>query len=278
MPNKVTFGIKNLHYALFTVNADGSVSYDTPVAVPGTVSIGLDQLGEMLEFYADDMLYYAGSENSGYQGPLEIAHVPDQFRIDIFGDTMSANGLLVENVDAIPKNVALLFEFSGDQRKRRVCLYNCSIQRPGIASQTNTNTKNINTSSMQVTASPRPDGIVRVFTTDQTNQTVYDNWYSSVPSPASAGVPQLSALTIAGVTLSPAFAAGTTRYSGTASAATGAITATAASGAAVAILVNGNSLASGGTANFNAGDNEVKIIVTKDGVSNTYTVNVNYAA
>lgn len=278
MPNKVTFGIKNLHYALFTVNADGSVSYDTPVAVPGTVSIGLDQLGEMLEFYADDMLYYAGSENSGYQGPLEIAHVPDQFRIDIFGDIMSANGLLVENVDAIPKNVALLFEFGGDQRKRRICLYNCSIQRPGIASQTNTNTKNINTSSMQVTASPRSDGIVRVFTTDQTNQTVYDNWYSSVPSPASAGVPQLSALTIAGVTLSPAFAAGTTRYSGTASAATGEITATAASGAAVAILVNGNSLASGGTANFNAGDNEVKIIVTKDGVSNTYVANVNYAA
>ena len=188
MPNKVTFGIKNLHYATFTVGADGSVIYDTPVPVPGTVKIGLDQLGEMIEFYADDVLYYTGSENSGYQGPLEIALVPDRFRIDVFGDTMSANGLLIENVGAQPKPVALLFEFSGDRKKRRVCLYNCTIQRPGIASQTNDKTKTINTSSMQVTASPRPDGVVRAFTTDSTDETVYNNWYTSVPSAASAGV------------------------------------------------------------------------------------------
>lgn len=278
MGNKVTYGIKNLHYATFTVNADGTVSYNTPVAVPGSVSIGLDQLGEMINFYADDMLYFAGSENSGYQGPLVIAHVPDQFRIDVFGDTVSANGLLVENINAIPKNVALLFELSGDQRKRRVCLYNCSIQRPGIASQTNTNTKTINTSSMQVTASPRPDGIVRVFTTDNTDATVYDNWYTSVPSAASAGVPQLSTLSIGNATLSPAFAAGTTQYTATASAATGAITATAPSGTAVAITVNGSSLASGGTATWAEGENIVKIRCTKDGVSNEYTVIVTYSA
>lgn len=278
MPNKVTFGIKNLHYATFTVGADGSVIYDTPVPVPGAVSIGLDQLGEMIEFYADDMLYYAGSENSGYQGPLEIAHVPDQFRIDVFGDAMSANGLLIENVGAQPKPVALLFEFSGDQKKRRVCLYYCSIQRPGIASQTNTNTKNINTRSMQVTASPRPDGVVRAFSTDSTDETVYNNWYTSVPSAASAGVPQLTALTIGSATLSPTFAAGTTQYTATTASATGAVTATAGAGVTVAITVNGNSIASGGTATWNEGENVVEITLTKDGVRNAYTVVVTYDA
>lgn len=278
MANKVTFGIKNLHYATFTVAGDGSVLYDTPVAVPGTVSIGLDQLGEMLEFYADDMLYFAGSENSGYQGPLEIAHVPDQFRIDIFGDTMSSNGLLVENVEAQPRPVALLFEFSGDQRKRRVVLYNCSIQRPGIASSTNTNTKTVNTSSMQVTASPRPDGVVRAFTTDTTESDVYNSWYTSVASAGDAAVPKLSALTIGDATLSPTFAADVTDYGATTTASTGAVTATAGTGVAVAITVNGNSLASGDTATWSEGENIVKVVASKNGVSNTYTVAVNYSA
>ena len=272
MANKVTFGIKNLHYATFTVNSDGTVSYNTPVAVPGAVNISLDQLGEMINFYADDLLYWAGSENGGYSGSLEIAAVPDQFRIDVFGDTISANGLLVENVEAIPKNVALLFEISGDQRKRRVCLYNCAIQRPGIASQTNSNTKNINTRSMQVTASPRPDGVVRVFTTDDTNATVYNNWYTSVPSAASAGVPQLTALTISGVTLQPTFAPGVTSYTGTSGASGGTITVTPDDDVAAAIMVNDVSLTSGGTAEWETGANVVKIRCTKDGVSNEYTV------
>lgn len=273
MPNKVTFGIKNLHYAKFSVDPDGSVEYNTPVAVPGTVSIGLDQLGEMLEFYADDMLYYAGSENSGYQGPLEIANVPDYFRQDVFGDTLSENGLLVENIDAIPKNVALLFEFSGDQRKRRICLYNCSIQRPGISSTTNTNTKTVNTRSMQVTASPRPDGIVRVFTTDSTDGTVYNQWYSNVPVPGAVAGPRLSALTIASATLAPAFATGTFDYTATTSSASSTISATAATGNTVVITVNGNSIGSGGTAAWSVGENVLKITVTaENGASATYTI------
>ncbi len=276
MANKVTFGIKNLHYATYTTNPDGTVSYNTPVSVPGTVSIGLEPLGEMLEFYADDMLYFAGSENSGYQGTLEIAHVPDQFRIDVFGDTMSGNGLLVENVNAQPRSVALMFEFSGDQRKRRVVLYNCAIQRPGVASTTNTNTKTINTSSMQVTASPRPDGVVRSCTTDTTESSVYNNWYTSVPSATDADVPQLSTLTIGSATLSPTFAADVTNYDATTTTSTGAVTATAGTGVAVAITVNGASIASGDTAAWEAGDNIVRIVATKDGVSNTYTVRVNY--
>lgn len=186
MPNKVTFGIKNVHYATFTVGTDGAITYNTPVAFPGAVSIGLDPLGESTEFYADNMLYWAGAENSGYQGPFECAHVPDGFRQNILGDTISANGLLVENVDAIPQNFALLFEMDGDVSKRRVVLYNCSVERPAIATETHTNTKTPNVPSMQITASPRPDGIVRAFTTDSTPAATYNAWYATVQTPTTA--------------------------------------------------------------------------------------------
>lgn len=187
MANKVTFGIKNVHYATFTTSAQGVVTYNTPVALPGAVRIGLEAAGELAEYYADDMRYWVGSENSGYQGTLEVADVPDAFRTTVLGESISTgNGLLVESINDTPQNVALLFEFSGDVKKRRVVLYNCSIARPGIASETNTNVKTPNTPSLQVTASPRADGVVRAFSTDSTPDATFNAWYTSVPVPTDA--------------------------------------------------------------------------------------------
>ena len=146
--NKVKFGIKNCHYAVGTVADNGSITYETPVALPGTVSLSLEPQGENTPFYADNIVYYMGSANSGYQGDLELALVPDAFKKDVLG----CNGILYEDAGAEVVHFALTFEFSGDKHARRHVMYNCTATRPTVGSTTNTDTKEPQTESITITA------------------------------------------------------------------------------------------------------------------------------
>lgn len=66
MNNKVKFNICNCHYALQRVAEDGEMAFDTPVAMPGAVSLVLDPNGEPESFYADGIEYYIIANNMGY--------------------------------------------------------------------------------------------------------------------------------------------------------------------------------------------------------------------
>lgn len=56
--DKVKFNICNVHYAPITVAEEGTVTFGTPVPMPGAVSISMDPTGEPESFYADGIEYY----------------------------------------------------------------------------------------------------------------------------------------------------------------------------------------------------------------------------
>ena len=186
--NKVKFNICNVHYALITVDEDGEVTFGTPVAMPGAVSLSLEPNGEPSNFYADGYAYYTISNNMGYEGDLELAMVPESFRTDVLKESLDTNQVLVENANVETANFALLFEFDGDVRKIRHVLYNCAASRPSIESATNEDEIEVQTETLALTATPLANGYVKAKTGDDTTDAVYQNWYKTVYLPTAEEV------------------------------------------------------------------------------------------
>jgi phi13 family phage major tail protein len=118
--NKVKFGLNKVHWAKITAwSDDGVPTFDTPVRLPGAVSLSIDANGEAENFYADNTVYYVINNNAGYTGDLEIALITTDFATEILGEILDTKGVLVEKNDAEPQQFALLFEFSGDKNHIR---------------------------------------------------------------------------------------------------------------------------------------------------------------
>lgn len=186
--NKVKYNLKNAHYALLTIAEDGIVSFGTPIAMPGAVSISLDANGEPENFYADGVAYYVINNNMGYDGELELAMIPESFRLECLKEELDSKGVLIENSDVELGSFALLFEFDGDQKHIRHVLYNCAASHPGIEGKTNEDSKEVQTETLTITATPLGDGMVKAKTGNTTNAEVYADWYKAVyvPTPESS--------------------------------------------------------------------------------------------
>ena len=189
--NKIKYGLKNVHAAIQT-ETEGAYTYAAPTAIPGAVSLSLEAQGEAEPFYADDCEYYVSAGNNGYSGDLEIALIPEWFRTNILQETKDSNGVLVETSDGKEAvKFALLFEFAGDVKATRHVMYNCTVARPAVGSQTKEENIEPQTESLTITSKPRTDGLVKSKTGDTTATATYEGWYNEVyvPTLATPAIP-----------------------------------------------------------------------------------------
>lgn len=173
---KVKYNISNAHYAV--KSAEGT--YETPVALPGSVSLSLEQQGELSPFYADGIKYYVSATNGGYEGDYELAMIPDSFRTEVLGETADTNQVLIENTNTPTVEFAFGFDIDTDAGPMKFWFYNCTATRPSIDAQTNEDTIEPQTDTLTISCAPDANGIVRARTTATTEETILTGWYTKV--------------------------------------------------------------------------------------------------
>lgn len=176
--NKITYGLSQLYYSIIT-ETDSTVTYAAPVAMPGAVNMTCAPRGDVMEFEADNIVYYRSRANDGYDISLEIAELPVTFLEDVMLEELDANGVLFEKNDTEPKKIAILGQFEGDVKAKRFVFYNCMPSRANFDGETS-KSKTPKTKTITMTADPRADGYVKASTTTEVNATAYSSWFTSV--------------------------------------------------------------------------------------------------
>lgn len=183
--NRYYHGLSNVHYSVVTETTDSktgevATTYGTVKAWKGAVGISFDSEASLDNFFADNGVYAVTSKNSGYTGSLEIAQIPDDVYTDVYGQTKSTDGLITETDTDVKKYIALMFEFATDTQARRVCFYKVALSLPTVEGNTDEDTIEVQTRTLDLTAVPRPDdGKIKTFTT--VDATAYATFYNAVP-------------------------------------------------------------------------------------------------
>lgn len=191
MANAVKFGISKAYYAKYDESTN---KYSTPVALPGAVSMTLSREGEESSFYADNIVYYSITPNSGYTGEFSLAKAPQSVYIDLLGQSTDDNGMLIESTDDKQASFALLFEVDGNVEKQRFCFYNCTLSRPETEANTkedsvepDTDTLSIRMTSREFAWGSDTINAVKASVTDgEGTKAIFDKWYESVQEPSKA--------------------------------------------------------------------------------------------
>ena len=74
--NKITFGLKNVHYSIAEEQSDGSWSFETPEKLPGAQEFSSDALGGTTPVYADDQIITTLVANGGRTISLKVTELP----------------------------------------------------------------------------------------------------------------------------------------------------------------------------------------------------------
>lgn len=187
MADKVKFGFSQVYYSMVTETLTNGVytySYGTPQALPGGVSMTLSANGERTPFRADNIDYWVGNSNSGYEGTLTMAELPDAFLKAVLGQNYNAGtGEISETANDKPKPFALLYQVEGDSKAKRHVFYYCIASRPDVNAETTEATITPTTDALPFTVLPLKDNSKLIKTSVTETNTNYDSFFGTVYVP-----------------------------------------------------------------------------------------------
>ena len=183
MANKVEFGISNLYVGTYSVSTAGVVTMGSPYHQAGAISFSPEEQSEANQFYADNVVYWAGYTGGTFEGDLEVAKFDNSFKTKYLGYITKTDGGIGIVKNATKPNVYIAFQVEGDAESRRVIMYNCSLG--GITREYATEEDTIEpaTETIAVTVAGDNKTGVSMVSYDQ-GATGYSTLFSNPPAPS----------------------------------------------------------------------------------------------
>ena len=122
--NKVLFGFKDLYVGTYDVNAQGEVVLGTPYHQRGAIGFSPAPANDSVDFYADDIDYYAEQNPGPRSGDLEVAKFDDEFKTQFLGYKRTASGGIGAVTNPVKPRIYIMFQIDGDKEQRRIAFYN----------------------------------------------------------------------------------------------------------------------------------------------------------
>lgn len=232
MANRVNWGLAASAWGKITRDANGDDVYGTPVMFLGDRQINWDPSGDLINVYADGTVIYTGRQNSGYTGSMELTNLDDEFAKWALSEEVDSKNVQYEIKEPTVNRFYLIWEWIQDAKNTRHIMYNITASRPSMSATTagDGDTKTAQYRTLNMTAIPRNDGIVKASTRVDVDSTTYNGWFNAAYVPAGTSAYALTVTVNAGT--SPVEGALVVLNNG-------AIASTNASGVAVFNLVNG---------------------------------------
>lgn len=151
------FGVKKAHVAFMT--SETTPAWDTPVAVPGLVSVKFDAELSDDKLYADDEVWTADDIDNGFTGEMEFRDLESTEELremfaKMVGYQLDSNGRILGTSSHPATPFAFMCENGGRVAKKRRCMLKCIASKPGAEWKTNEDGKEYVTYTLSFKAVP----------------------------------------------------------------------------------------------------------------------------
>ena len=192
MANRVNWGLAASAWGKITVDANGNDVYGAPTMFLGDRQVNWDPAGDLVKVFADGTVIYTGRQNSGYTGSLELTNLDDDFAAWVLSESVDSKNVQIEEKEPVVNRFYLLWEWVQDQKNTRHVMYNITASRPAMSATTagDNDSKTAQYRTLNLTAIPRADGVVKASTRVDVDSTTWSNWFSAcyVPTGSATNV------------------------------------------------------------------------------------------
>lgn len=180
MSNKYSFNLKNVHYAVATVNESGELQHGDVKRLMGTTELTIELEQSSDKHFSEGLVYFVTTSSAGYKGELSIYDVDAEFEKEVLGFKEDTKKVQYETMYDQTKEIALLFEVDGNKKAVRHCLLRVKFSKPKYEYKTTTDKVDVPVLKLSYEGLSNEKGIGRIKTYEATDKTTYDNWFNAV--------------------------------------------------------------------------------------------------